>query len=486
MSEILPGTSTGARWGRWLGPAVSLAVWIAPTGTLQGDAKFVAGVALWMAIWWVTEAIPLAATALVPIVMFPLLGVQSIRDVTPNYANHLVFLFFGGFVLALAVEVSGLHQRVALGILHKVGSSPRRLVWGFLLATAGLSMWLSNTATTLMLLPIAAGVVSRLQDQRAGARLFLAVAYGASVGGMATLVGTPPNLVLAGMAPELLPDLPRLTFGGWMLFGLPLVAVLIPILGLRLGRGLSSETDAGTAISAARSALGPIRMHEKRAAALFILTAFAWISRPGFDFGIFHLPGWGGLMPQGAFLSDAVPAVAAAVLAMLLPAGQFQGRRMLNWVEVHDGVPWGILVLFGGGFALADAVRVSGLDAWLGGRLGGLAGLPLPLVILVLCLVATFTTELTSNTATATLLMPVMAALSGVLQVPPYLLMVAATLSCSCAFMLPVATPPNAIVIGSGHVTPKTMAREGLWLNVVVAFVLTVMVLTWGRVVLPV
>ncbi|MCK5379501.1 MAG: anion permease, partial [Acidobacteria bacterium] len=190
MTENQSGGSVGARWGRWIGPALFLMVWFAPTGGLEGNAKLVAGVALWMAIWWVTEAAPLPATSLVPIVMFPLLGVQSIRDVTPNYANHMVFLFFGGFVLALAVEASGLHKRVALVVLDTIGSSPRRLVWGFLLVTAGLSMWLSNTATTLMLLPIAAGVVSRIDDPRAGSRLFLAVAYGASVGGMATLVGT--------------------------------------------------------------------------------------------------------------------------------------------------------------------------------------------------------------------------------------------------------------------------------------------------------
>lgn len=486
MLNEVTGPSAAARWGRWLGPLLFLLVVALPTGGLDGDAELVAGVALWMAVWWVSEAVPLAATALIPIVLFPVLGVQSVKDVTPNYANHMVFLFFGGFVLALAVEASNLHERAALTVLSRVGSSPRRLIWGFLVVTAGLSMWLSNTATTLMLLPIAAGVAARINDAGAGSRLFLAVAYGASVGGMATLVGTPPNLVLAGMAPELLPGLPAISFGGWMLFGLPVVIVLIPILGLRLGRGLSEETGGAGAIESALRALGAMTTHEKRAALLFAATAAAWITRPGFDFGVLHLPGWGALLPAGAVVSDAVPAVAAAILATLLPAGNGNGRRMLTWVEVHDGVPWGILLLFGGGFALADAVRTSGLDDWLAELLGGLAGLPLPLVILTICLVATFTTELTSNTATATLLMPVMAALSGVLDVPPYLLMVAATLSCSCAFMLPVATPPNAIVMGSGRVTTRVMAREGLWLNLVIAVVLTVMVLTWGRFVLPV
>ncbi|MCD4748854.1 MAG: SLC13 family permease [Thermoanaerobaculales bacterium] len=471
--------------GRWLGPLLFVVLYLMPTGDLEGSAKAVAGAALWMAVWWVTEAAPLAATSLLPMVLFPLLGVRPIRLVTVNYANHMVFLFLGGFALALAVERSGLHRRVALAVLDKVGASPRRLVWGFLLVTAGLSMWLSNTATTLMLLPIAAGVAVRMENDLADTRLFLAVAYGASVGGMATLVGTPPNLVLAGMAPELVPDLPALTFGGWMLFGLPLVMILIPLIGLRLGRGLVGGGGRCDSLGDERRKLGSVGPRERRAALLFSLTALAWITRPGFDFGIFRVPGWGDFLTDPKMVSDAVPAIAAAILATLLPAGDGKGARLLTWDDLHHGIPWGILLLFGGGFALADSVHASGLSAWLAQQLGGLAGLPLPLIILTLCLFATFATELTSNTATATLLLPVMAALSGILEVPPYLLMVAVTVSCSCAFMLPVATPPNAIVIGSGCVTTKEMFREGLWLNLMVAGVVTFFVLVWGPLVLP-
>jgi sodium-dependent dicarboxylate transporter 2/3/5 len=400
----------------------------------------------------------------------------------------MIFLFLGGFILALAVERSGLHRRLALAIVGALGASPRRLVWGFLVATGALSMWLSNTATTLMMLPIAAGVAERVATGRAGTRLFLAVAYGASIGGLGTLIGTPPNVVLAGMAPDLVPDLPALTFGGWMLFGVPLAACLLPLVGLLLGRGLADEgsPEAAAALLREREDLGPMRSEERRAAALFGATALLWITRSGMTFGSVSVPGWSALLPDPGLVSDAVPAVAAAVLAALLPAGGDKGTRpLVTWDEIRRGVPWGVLLLFGGGFALADAVAASGLDDWLAAQLGGLAGLPTILMVLAICLVATSATELTSNTATAALLMPIMAALARALELPPYLLMVPAIVSCSCAFMLPVATPPNAIVIGSGHVTALQLFREGLRLNLIAAAVVTLLTLTYGRLVLP-
>jgi sodium-dependent dicarboxylate transporter 2/3/5 len=342
-----------------------------------------------------------------------------------------------------------------------------------------------------MLLPIAAGVAARLDSDRAPSRLMLAVAYGASIGGIGTLVGTPPNLVLAGMAPNLVPDLEPLSFGRWMLFGVPFVALFLPVVGLLLGRGLRGGSGHDAGLAEERAALGPLRRSERRVAILFAITALAWITRETLDFGIVSIPGWGdllagwGVISDPGLLTDAVPAVAAAVLAVLLPASEIGGRRILSWDEVQRGVPWGVLLLFGGGFAIADAVRASGLDDWLAGALHGLGALPLPLVILSICLITTFATELTSNTATATLLMPVMAALASVLGVQPYLLMVPATVSASCAFMLPVATPPNAIVIGSGKVSARDLFREGVWLNLAGAVLITVAVLTFGRLVLP-
>jgi sodium-dependent dicarboxylate transporter 2/3/5 len=485
---MLAGVKLATHRWKLLGPALFLVLYLTPTGALEGPAKTIAAAIAWMAVWWVSGAAPLAITSLLPLVLFPLLGVRPVREVAPNYADHMIFLFLGGFVLALAVERSGLHRRLALAIVGTVGASPRRLVWGFLVATGALSMWLSNTATTLMMLPIAAGVAERVASGRAGTRLFLAVAYGASIGGLGTLIGTPPNVVLAGMAPDLVPDLPALTFGGWMLFGLPLAACLLPLVGLLLGRGLDREgsPEAAAALQRERESLGPMRSEERRAAALFGATALLWITRSGMTFGSFSVPGWSALLPDPGLVSDAVPAVAAALLAALLPAGGDKGARpLVTWDEIRHGVPWGVLLLFGGGFALADAVAASGLDDWLAGQLGGLAGLPTVLLVLAICLVATSATELTSNTATAALLMPIMAALSRALELSPYLLMVPAIVSCSCAFMLPVATPPNAIVIGSGHVTALQLFREGLRLNLIAAAVVTFLTLTYGRLVLP-
>jgi sodium-dependent dicarboxylate transporter 2/3/5 len=470
---MLAGVKLATHRWRLLGPALFLVLYLTPTGALVGPAKTIAAAIAWMAVWWVSGAAPLAITSLLPLVLFPLLGVRPVREVAPNYADHMIFLFLGGFVLALAVERSGLHRRLALAIVGAVGASPRRLVWGFLLATGALSMWLSNTATTLMMLPIAAGVTERVATGRAATRLFLAVAYGASIGGLGTLIGTPPNVVLAGMAPDLVPELPALSFGGWMLFGLPLAACLVPVVGLLLGRGLDREgsPEVAATLRREREDLGPLRSEERRAAILFGATALLWITRSGMAFEL---------------VSDAVPAVAAAVLATLLPAGgEKRDRPLVTWDEVRHGVPWGVLLLFGGGFALADAVAASGLDDWLAGQLGGLANLPTVLMVLAICLVATSATELTSNTATAALLMPIMAALSRGLELPPYLLMVPAIVSCSCAFMLPVATPPNAIVIGSGHVTALQLFREGLRLNLIAAVVVTCLTLTYGRLVLP-
>ncbi len=472
--------------GRLAGPAVFGVLLLLPAGDLGPEGLRVAAAVAWMAVWWVTEAVPLAITSLLPLVLFPLLSVRGVRDVAPNYTEHMVFLFLGGFVLALAVERSGLHRRLALGILHRLGSSPRRLVWGFLLATALLSMWLSNTATTLMMLPIAAGVVDRAGGGRPATRIFLAVAYGASIGGLGTLIGTPPNLVLAGMAPGLVPGITPLTFGGWMLFGVPLVVLLLPVAGLLLSRGLSREaTGAREALRAERRSLGRLSPRERRVAVLFGLTALAWITRSGMTFGSLHLPGWSGLFADPRSVSDAVPAVAAAILAALVPSGGGDRRPLVSWEEIRHGVPWGVLLLFGGGFAVADAVGAAGVDHWLAGRLHSLAVLPVPLMVLAVTLIATGATELTSNTATATLLMPVMAALAKVLEVPPYLLMVPAAVACSCAFMLPVATPPNAIVIGSGHVTAPDLFREGIRLNLAAAAIIAVLTLTLGRLVLP-
>lgn len=470
------------RMGLIAGPGLFALVVAMPLGTLAGPAKLTAGVALWMAVWWMSEALPLAATSLLPLVLLPLSGVRPVSAVGPHYGHQLVFLFLGGFVLALVVEQAGLHRRLALRVLRAVGTSPRRLLWGFAGTTAVLSMWLSNTATTLMMLPIAAGVVGGLAatDRRVASAIFLGVAYGASIGGIGTLIGTPPNLVLSGQATQLVHGLPPLTFVGWMAFGVPVVIVLLPVACVLLSRGLprgvgEGEQSTSTALAAQQAALGAWSSRERRAGVLFLLTALAWITRRF----------WAGFFPQPQAITDTVPAIAAAILATVLPAGGAERRPLVDWQEIRHGVPWGVLLLFGGGFALADAIAASGLDDWLAAQLAGLGVLPLPLVVLVIALLTTFATELTSNTATATLLMPVMASLAKVLGVAPYLLMVPATVSASCAFMLPVATPPNAIVLGSGQVNARDLLHHGSWLNLLGALVVTALTLLLGPLVLP-
>lgn len=476
------------------GPALGAAALLLPG--LGLSARVVAGLAGWMAIWWVTEALPLAATALLPIVVLPLAGVQSVRTVAPRYAHPMIFLFLGGFVLALAVERSGAHRRIALRIVGAVGRSPRRLVWAFLLSTALLSMWLSNTATTLMMLPIAGGVAGGFADERASVRLLLAVAFGASIGGMGTLVGTPPNLVLAGMAPRLVPGLPPITFGRWMLLGVPLVLCLLPLAGLLLARGLvakgheaqgvgarvpsEARGPSGGLLDAETEALGPMSPAEVRALGLLGVTALLWIFRADMHLGALVVPGWSRLLPDPKHVTDAVPAVAGTIAAVLIPDGSGSGRPLCTWDEIRRGVPWGILLLFGGGFALAGGVHVSRLDVALAHPLHGLAHLPLIVVLLVVVAVTAFVTNLTSNTATATLLLPVMATLALALGEPPYLLMAAAAVAASCAFVLPVATPPNAIVMGSGRVSARDLFREGLLLNLLAVPLVTGLLLLLG------
>ena len=471
--------------GRVLGPLAFVLILFLPAGALGAAGLRVAAATAWMAIWWVTEAVPLAITSVLPMVLFPLMAVQGIRKVAPNYADHMIFLFLGGFVLALAVERSSLHKRVALATLHAVGGSPRRLVWGFLIVTAALSMWLSNTATTLMLLPIGMAVASRVEDPKTPVRMLLAIAFGASIGGVGTLVGTPPNLVLAGMAPNLVPHLPTLTFGAWMLLGVPMVIVTLPVAGLLLGRGLPRIKVSTEDIQKERAALGTLTTAERRAAILFCATALAWITRSGMTIGSLHLPGWSSLLPNPKLVSDAVPAMAAAILATLIPAGGTTRRPLVTWDEIRHGVPWGVLLLFGGGFALADAVHASKLDVWIAGRLEGLHTLPLWAVVFIVVLLTAFVTNLTSNTATATLMMPVMAALAEGLHASPYLLMASATVAASCAFVLPVATPPNAIVMGSGRVSSLDLFREGILLNLAAIVITTVLCLLLAPLVLP-
>ena len=458
-----------------------------------------AAIALLMAFWWISEALPLAITALLPLVLYPALGILSSGKTSINYGNHLVFLFLGGFMIAIAMERWNLHRRLALGLVARVGTKPRRLLLGFLLSSAFLSAWISNTATTLMLLPIAMAVVRTLAEhsekengpeageqvqKNLGAALMLALAFGAGVGGLATLVGTPPNIVLAGQTHTLFPDLPEISFGRWMMLGVPISLTMLAAAYLVLMRfgphGALPEESLGEGgrkiLREQRARLGPMNSGEKQVLACFLLTVALWLTRKPLALGAFTIPGWSQLFAKPSYLHDTSVAIGVGILLTMLRAkvpGEEFSVPLLDFKSIREKAPWGILLLFGGGFALAQGFHESGLALWIGNRLVGLGGLPLPLIMMLTSLVTMAMTEVTSNTATSTLLMPILAAVAVSLKVPPLLLMVPAALSASLAFMLPVATPPNAIVFGSGWITIRQMARVGLVLNLIGVVVVT-------------
>ena len=424
--------------------------------------------ALLLAVWWMTEALPLGATSLLPLVLSPLLGIASIEDAASPYANPTVFLFLGGFLIALAVERCGLHRRAALTILAAVGSRPANLVAGFMIATAFLSMWISNTAATLMMLPMAMSVATLEEpvpggtETRFGTALLLGVAYAASLGGLGTLIGTPPNALLAAyMADRFGFDI---GFGRWMLVGVPLVVVSLPIAWLILTKlvcriGETRLGGAGAELGSARAALGPITRAEWLVGAITLATALSWMLRPLIA----------RVVPA---ISDTTIAMAGALLLFAVPVS-WRRRAFPLAGEDIDRLPWSVLLLFGGGLSLAGTIQSSGLATWIGTALERLGGLPLPLLILGVVASVVFVSELASNTASAATFLPIAGALAVGLGESPILLVIPAALAASCGFMLPVATPPNAIVYGTGRIPMPRMVRAGLLLNLAMIGILT-------------
>ena len=413
-----------------------------------------AAITLNTAIWWVFESIPIPAASLLPFAAFPLAGVLTHQQASAALGNTVILLLMAAFMLSKAIEKSGIHERFALGMIRLVGGHGGwRLVLAFMLTAALISMWISNSATTLMLTPMALAVLARSGDARLAVPLLLGIAYGASVGGTGTLIGTPPNVIFAGVYEQLTGE--EYGFVRWMRTGLPVVALAIPLMALWLARGLR-----GAKAIELRHA-GAWRSPELRVMVVFGLTILAWITRAE-PFGGWS--GWLGIESAG----DSTVALAAVVVMFLVPDGE--DGRLLDW-KMAGSIPWGMLLLFAGGICIASAFTVSGLAELIGNALGGLANLPVFVLILALCLSVTFLTEITSNTATATLLMPVLAAAAVGAGVAPELLMVPAAISASCAFMLPVATAPNAIVYATDRLTIAQMAREGFALNLIVALV---------------
>ena len=461
------------RIGLLVGLSLFLVVWLMPTPAgMTPQAQAMAAIAVLMASWWMSEAIPIPATALLPVVLYPLLDIMDTGTVTRSYAHHLVFLFLGGFLIALTMQRWNLHRRIAMHIVNRVGTSETRLVLGFMLATAFLSMWISNTATAMLMVTIGIAVLFQISDARDAkdtgfeTALMLGIAYAASIGGVATLIGTPPNAILAGVAESTLGL--QIGFTDWMRFALPLSLLMLLSAWLYLTRvayrlGSNHSEERAAVIRAELAGLGAMSSAEKRVALVFLSVAILWITR-----GLIDLP----LLRQ---LNDSSIAIAAAVLLFILPAGGEESKTLLDW-ETAQQLPWDILILFGGGFALASGFSETGLTRYLADQLGGLSGLPGWLVIATVCLLVIFLTEVTSNTATASLLLPFMAVLGEATGLQPLMLMVAAALSASFAFMLPVATPPNAIVFASRCITIPQMARAGLWLNILGVLLISVFI----------
>jgi sodium-dependent dicarboxylate transporter 2/3/5 len=443
-----------------------------------------AAVAALMAIWWITEAVPLPVTALAPVILFPALGVMGGKSAAGYYVNDIIFLFLGGFMMAQAMERWGLHKRIALRTLLLVGAHPWGILFGFMVAAGFLSMWISNTAAAMIMVPIVMAVGGRLEEEcghvvearNFTVGLLLGVAYACSIGGVATLVGTPPNAIFTKILAISFPGAPTITFAQWFLFGLPVALVFGAAtwgyLGWRFVPPGIFCVDR-SAFTERYAALGPASYEERATALLFGSLASLWMTRADLSFGLFTLPGWGNLFPQPSYLTDGSVSVAVAGLLFLLPSTARRGERLLDW-EGIGRLPWGIVLLFGGGFALAGGFRDAGLSLWMGERLAGLKGADPLLSVMAVNTFCTFLTELTSNTATSQVLLPILASLSTALGLHPLFIMLPATVAHSFAFMLPVATPPNAIIFGAGRVTVGQMARTGLALNLLGIVILTV------------
>ena len=442
-----------------------------------------AAVAVLMAAWWVTEAIPIAATALIPIALFPLLGITSGRMVAGTYFNSVIFLFIGGFIMALAMERWDLHKRIALRIVMIIGASASRLLLGFMVATAFLSMWISNTAAAMMMVPIALAIIMRLRDElqmgerrRFSIGLLIGIAYSASIGGTATLIGTPPNLAFSRIFAIEFPNAPVITFANWLVFGLPFAVIFLMcawvLLRIVFLRGIHLPNVDRSLFAEEYRRLGRMRYEEKVVLILFVLLALLWVTRSNLTLGSLTIPGWSSLLPSPSFIDDGTVAIAMSLLLFVIPSREQHGERLMNW-ETAVRLQWGIVILFGGGFALAAGFSESGLSTWIAGQLAGLKGMPTLFLVVAVCTMLTFLTELTSNTATIQLALPLLGSLAIAVEVNPLLLMIPATLSASCAFMLPVATPPNAIVFGSGDVRIADMMRSGIFMNLLGILLIT-------------
>lgn len=443
-----------------------------------------AAVAILMAVWWITDAIPLFATALLPIILYPLLGIMKGKAIAPIYVNSTIFLFIGGFMIALTMEQWNLHKRMALFIIRLIGGGPARIILGFMIAAAFLSMWISNTATAIMMVPIGLAIVFQMEAKfnieethKFTVGLMLGIAYACSVGGMATLVGTPPNLSFSRIFEITFPAAGPVAFGTWFIMGVPLSALMLVSIWIILTRVFfrvpPHVTVDKSIVASEYKELGKMSYEEKVILIVFSLTAILWIFRKKLNLGFVSIPGWSQLIPYPDMIDDGTVGLFMAMLMFLIPVRSSDAScPTIMRPEVIKNIPWNIVLLFGGGFAMAQGFQVTGLSALIGEKFSGLQGMHPFFMIMIICFGLTFLTEVTSNTATTQMILPILASLAVDMQTNPLLLMVPATLSASCAFMMPVATPPNAIVFGSGRIRIAEMAKVGIFINIVGVFVI--------------
>ena len=453
-----------------------------------------AAVAALMAVWWITEAIPLAATSLIPILIFPLTGILDGEKTAGSYINSVIFLFLGGFLLALAMENWGLHKRIALKIITLFGGSPNSIVLGFMAATAFISMWISNTATAIMMLPIALAIINKMENEfgkekthNFSVTIMIAIAYACSLGGICTLIGTPPNLAFVRILKIIFPSAPQIGFGTWMLLAIPIAIIMLLFAAFLLTKVFYKyDKDLKINRNFIRDEyvqLGKISFEELTIALIFFSTAMLWIFRLDMNLGFIVIPGWERLFAFSKYLNDGTVAIGMALLLFIIPARKNNDRRKtILDTTVFNKVPWGIILLFGGGFALAEGFTSTGLSNFIGLKLQTMTDFSPIIIVAAVALVMTFLTELTSNTATAQMILPIMASVSVAAQINPLLLMITATLSASMAFMLPVATPPNTIVFASERLRIIDMAKVGIVMNLFGVIVISLLVYLIGTV----
>lgn len=446
-----------------IGPILFLIVSYLPIAGLSDQGQSVLACTVWVAFWWITEAVELPVASILPMLIFPLSGALTIEQTTSSYGNPYIYLFMGGFILGLSIEKWNLHKRIAYNIINKVGTSEKKVLLGFMIATAFLSMWISNTATAIMMLPIGVSVASHFENSKIFSKnLMLGIAYAASIGGLATLIGTPPNIIFAGVVKESLGV--EISFFDWMLFATPLSAVLLIGTWWYLSRyKISADAKKG---SYQPLKLEKISIQEKRVAAIFIITAFLWITRSFI---------WNKIIPG---MDDTVIAILGALLMFTIPAGEGKGTLM-DWKTARK-LPWDVLLIFGAGLAIAKGFSQTDLTTWLATHFSDLSFLPIALVVVIIIASINFLTEITSNTATASMVLPLLITLSASLAIETMPLLAGAAIASSCAFMLPVATPPNAIVFSSGQVSIKDMMRAGFALNIFSIFLIYLFIqLVW-------